>query len=282
MAQGLVFDINEFAVHDGPGVRTSVFLKGCPLRCLWCHNPEGQSFEQEVLAGDNGCIHCGRCLQVCRHSVCVACGACIEVCPRNLRRFAAVKWDSERLAQKLARNRALYDLNNGGVTFTGGEPLAQPAFLFDVIDQIRPIHTAIETCGHVSEAIFALALEKSDLILMDIKLMDSSLHRRYTGVGNELIQKNLTTLLQSGHPCILRIPVIPGVNDNDENMLATAERIQGYPGVERLELLAYHKTAAAKYPLVRRKYAYTLPYEPKDPHLFCHFFTQRGICVFVP
>ena len=282
MEEALVFDINEFAVHDGPGIRTSVFLKGCPLRCLWCHNPEGQSFKQEVMAGDNGCIHCGRCREICKHSVCVACGACINVCPLNLRRFAAVKWDSARLAQRLMRNRFLYELNGGGVTFTGGEPLSQPNFLFEVVDQIHPVHTAVETCGHVPENVFMQALERIDLIIMDIKLMDSKLHRQYIGVGNELIQKNLSALLQSGHPCILRIPVIPGVNDNTENMLATAERIKGAPGVERLELLSYHKTAGAKYPLVHRQYEYTLPYKPKDARVFSPIFEQRGIPTFIP
>lgn len=282
MAEGLVFDINEFAVHDGPGVRTSVFLKGCPLRCLWCHNPEGQSFVQEVLAGDNGCLNCGKCRAVCRNNPCTACGACIEACPRNLRRFAAVQWESEQLASKLLRNRDILEMSGGGITFSGGEPLSQSAFLFAVARGVHPLHTAIETSGYASEAVFARALEEIDLIIMDIKHMDSEIHRQFIGVGNELIQKNLQTLLESGHRCILRVPVIPGVNDTEANMRATAERIQGFSGVERMELLAYHKTAGAKYQLTGRQYEYALPYEPKDVQTFCHIFEERGIAVFVP
>jgi pyruvate formate lyase activating enzyme len=272
MRKGLVFDINEFAVHDGPGIRTSVFLKGCPLRCEWCHNPEGQSFNQELLVGDNGCIRCGKCKAVCKHETCIVCGECITVCPRNLRRFAAVEWESEALAEKLLKNRTFYENYGGGVTFSGGEPLAQHEFLFEVMQNLKPVHVAIETAGHVSPEIFNKALKFADLIIMDIKHMNSDLHRRYTGFGNEIILSNLKVLLKSDKPCILRIPVIPGYNDTYENMEQTARLISGHKNVIRLELLTYHKTAGAKYPLLGRKYPFRQLKDTEDPESFSMVF----------
>ena len=234
MSRALIFDINEFAVHDGPGIRTAVFLKGCPLRCAWCHNPEGLSFEQEVLRGTNGCTHCGACKNVCQTSEdCLLCGACTKACKKNLRRFAAKEWTSEALAAKLLKHQDF-----DGVTLSGGEPLAQPEFLFDVMERIRPLHVAVETSGYAPSDVFTRAVHLADLILMDLKLADDEKHRHYTGESNVRILQNLETLKRSGVAYEIRIPVIPGVNDSVGNMCATAALLEDPGELVRVELLA--------------------------------------------
>lgn len=282
MTQGMIFDINEFAVHDGPGIRTSVFLKGCPLKCQWCHNPEGQSFGQELLRGSNGCLHCGACTAVCPSPEhCILCGACIKVCPQNLRRFAGRSIDSQTLADMLLKNRELL-MQLGGVTFTGGEPLSQSEFLFDVMRRIKPIHIAIETSGYASQETYQELLSLVDLVLMDIKHTDSAVHKTYTGVPNEPILANLELLKASSKPFIIRIPVIPQVNDSVENMQRTAELLDGAAQLQRVELLPYHKTAGAKYELLGKDYPFSYTRETPSFAPLIQAFESHKIPVFVP
>jgi pyruvate formate lyase activating enzyme len=282
MYKGLVFDINEFAVHDGPGLRTSVFLKGCRLRCRWCHNPEGLSFEQEILRGTNGCVHCGACEEVCKHKDhCIVCGACIAVCPKNLRRYAAQEFSSEALAERILKNRDTL-LTKGGVTFSGGEPLGQPDFLFDTIKRIKPIHVAIETAGYADTAIFTQMLDLVDLVLMDVKHTDAAVFKEYTGASNELINNNIVILKQSGVPFEIRIPVIPGVNDTESNMRETAALAAGADNLVRVELLRYHKTAGAKYELLGKEYSMPQTGDTQDLESLAVVFRERGIPVFMP
>ncbi len=226
MSEGTVFSIEEFAVHDGPGIRTTVFLKGCPLRCTWCHNPEGQSFEKE------------------------------EMVKKGERSICGETWTAEALAAKLLRNEEIFRMTGGGVTFTGGEPLSQAPFLLEVLRLVEcRIHTAVETSGYAPPEVFREVLGRTDLVMMDIKLADSERHRRWTGASNSLISGNLGILIASGKPFIARIPMIPGVNDDKENLEATAELLEGASGLQSVELLPYHRTAGAKYPMLSREYA---------------------------
>ena len=245
MRQGVLFSIEEFAVNDGPGIRTTVFLKGCPLRCAWCHNPEGQRHEPQPLTKQGRTERCG-----------------CEI-------------DAETLAAQLRRDEDIFRDSGGGVTFTGGEPLAQVDFLCEVLDHLADIHTAVETSGYCSTEAFERVLERVDFVLFDIKLVDSAQHKRWTGVGNEQIVANLKRLCESGKPFVARVPLIPGVNDSEANMEATAELLVGAKELQRVELLRYHKTAGAKYPMVGLDYA---PDFDEDAEPAIHDkFAARGI-----
>lgn len=225
MTKGTIFSIEEFAVNDGPGIRTTIFLKGCPLRCSWCHNPEGQSFRPEPMI------------------------------KKGVRSICGYEVDAADLAGSLLKNKEIFRMNEGGVTFTGGEPLAQPAFLLDVLRLIRPeIHCTAETSAYVPEDTFRTVIGNLDLVLMDIKLVDGKKHEEFTGKDNSLILRNLDILKESCVPFIIRIPLIPGVNDTLENLSATAELISGVPSLLRVELLPYNLAAGAKYPMVGKKY----------------------------
>ena len=191
---GTIFDIKEFAVYDGPGIRTTVFLKGCPLRCQWCHNPEGLSPRPQLMTSPSACTHCGACARVCAHHPCVACGACVPVCQAGLRRIVGTEWESSALAARLLRDRAILEGSGGGVTFSGGEPTMQWPFVRAVIDSLEGLHTCIETSGYCSDEVFAEVMAKIDLVMMDIKLVDSAAHRRWTGVDNAPILRHARML----------------------------------------------------------------------------------------
>jgi len=249
MRFGIVFSIEEFAINDGPGIRSMVFLKGCPLRCAWCHNPEGWVPEPQWLE------------------------------KKGRKELCGYRIGADELARKLLRDKDLYRDSGGGVTFSGGEPLMQAPFLCEVMDLLPGVHKAVETSGYASAEAFREVLRKADLMLFDVKLVDPARHRRYTGVDNVRILENLETLKASGKPFVARIPLIPGVNDTVENMDATARLLLGAEGLQRVELLRYHKTAGAKYPMVG------LPYNPpfdeqKEPEIH-DMFTGKGIQLLV-
>ena len=245
MSEGILFSIEEFAVNDGPGIRTTVFLKGCPLRCMWCHNPEGQNPHPQPLTKQGK-------TQVCGYSI-----------------------DAEELARKLLRDEDLFRDSGGGVTFTGGEPLMQADFLCDVLDGIEGVHRAVETSGYASQETFARVLERTDMMLFDVKLADPLMHKRYTGADNKQILRNLDILKHSGKDFVVRVPLIPGVNDTLPNMEATSQLLAGSKGLKRVELLRYHKTAGAKYPMVGMEYS---PDFDEDAAPQIHdVFTERGI-----
>jgi len=254
MTKGIIFDIEEFAVHDGPGIRKTVFLKGCPLRCNWCHNPEGISFKKQMMVSKASCLQCGNCKKACQNSSCTVCGNCIAVCPLRLRKICGVEVEASELAKELLVGREILDQSGGGITISGGEPLAQPKFLLELIHALQSIHVAIETSGYTSCATFRSVVEKVDLVLMDIKHVDSHVHRQLTGVDNELILQNLKYLCSIDKRFIIRIPLIPGLTDTKDNMEKTSELLQGAKGLERVELLPYHKTAGAKYGMLGKEY----------------------------
>ena len=249
--RGLIFDIKEFSVNDGEGIRTTVFLKGCPLRCIWCHNPEGLTAEPELYELTDGCLECGLCRIPCEHEDCRPFGRCLHVCPKNLIRPVGRIYESAALATRLLAQKNFFDTVGGGVTFSGGEPLLQVAFCEEVAKALSgQVHLAIETCGYAPHADFVRAISLFDFVMMDIKLMDDTLHRRYTGVSNARILENSRWLMKSGIPHIFRTPLIPGITDTDENLRAIADFI----GKDRLELLPYNTLAGAKYASVHREF----------------------------
>ena len=278
MAKGIIFDIKEFAVFDGPGIRTTVFFKGCPLRCRWCHNPEGFAFGKELMKSISACTHCGACEKVCHNTeACIACGTCAGLCPLGLRRIAGTEYEAADLAEKLLRNAAYLQANDGGYTISGGEPAAQEEFLLELLALLRGNHRAVQTSGFCSNDFFRSMTEETELVLMDLKLIDGDEHRRWTGVDNSGILGNLDYLMQSGRAFIIRIPVIPGVNDHMYKEVA--DLLAGSVNLLRVELLPYHKTAGAKYPMLN------LHYEPGfditiEPCMDTGPFAERNIpCV---
>jgi len=248
MSTGIVFDIKEFAVFDGPGIRTTVFMKGCPLRCQWCHNPEGLEFHPQLMVQYSRCTGCGLCRAGCDHPECRGFDRCLHACPNGLISLSGREVDSGELAAKLLRERDFWDISGGGVTLSGGEPLAQPEFLLDLLDKLEGVHRCVETSGFAPTDVFAAMCARTELVMMDLKLIDPDLHKQYTGQDNALILQNLDYLRQSGHPCIIRTPLIPGVTDTMENLSAIAKLLVGIPGLQRAELLPYNPMAGAKYP----------------------------------
>jgi len=255
--EGTVFSIEEFATFDGPGIRMTVFLKGCPLRCTWCHNPEGQRVAAEYRRSPNGCTGCGACL---RAAETLSDGsqrlteASEQACVRGLVRRCGDSYTPEALCQKILANARILNASGGGVTFSGGEPTVQADFLAACLSHLRgKIHRAIQTCGYTDAVTFASLLGDCDYVLYDLKLMDPALHRKFCGVDNAPILQNYRTLAASGVPFVTRIPLIPGVTDTEENLDAIA-RLMEEVGVRYAELLPYNRMAGSKYASVLRTY----------------------------
>ena len=246
--KAMIFDIKEFAVHDGPGVRTTVFFKGCPLRCVWCHNPEGLSPEKQLMTKTARCRGCGLCRRPCSHEECRPYGRCLYACPDALIRVCGREYTADELTGRLVKGKKIFKESGGGVTFSGGEPLMQHLFLREMLNRMRAegIHTAIETSGYAPEGVFAEAAEAADLVIMDIKLADPELHRRYTGADNRRILRNAACLKAGGRPHIFRTPLIPGITDTAENL----EAVRLIVGDSQWEQLPYNELAGAKYPML--------------------------------
>lgn len=275
--KGIVFDIKQLAVFDGPGARTTVFLKGCPMHCMWCHNPEGLSVAQQLMVSKNSCTHCGKCEKVCPSpDHCILCGACVKVCPNNLRKICGTPYTPEELAKILLKDKEYLSMMGGGVTFSGGEPTLQADFVLATAALLEGMHCAIETCAFCAPEVFLKIINAMDYIMMDLKLIDPDKHKQFTGVDNAPILRNLEQLKVSGKPFRIRIPVIPGVNDSEENFTATARLLQGCETLEKVELLPYHKTAGAKYSMVDLEYAPTFDINAK-PNLNTELFESFGI-----
>ncbi len=276
---GIVFDIKEFAVFDGPGIRTTVFMKGCPLRCQWCHNPEGLRPEPQLTVSPARCLHCGKCAAHCpTPGRCTACGACVAWCPLGLRRIAGERATPEALAAKLLRGRKLLEESGGGVTFSGGEPLMQWPFVRETVARLEGLHCAVETSGYAPDEVFRQVMDVMDLVMMDIKLTDPEKHRHFTGVDNAPILRHADMLCAGDTPFIIRMPLIPGVNDEPAHFEAVAARMAGAKALQRVELLPYHKTAGAKYGMVGMTYAPEFDVD-RPVKIFTEPFDRRGIPV---
>jgi pyruvate formate lyase activating enzyme len=245
MASGWVFDIREFTVHDGPGIRTTVFLKGCPLHCTWCHNPEGQSRQPQRMTSPAGT------------------------------RVVGFEIGSGELADRLNRQAVILRPNEGGITFSGGEPLMQAAFVAEVVDRLERLHVLLDTSGYGAESDLRLLLERIDLVYYDLKLIDEAAHLRYTGGSNRIILSNLQILSASGVPFVVRVPLVPGVTDTDENLAAIARTLRDLPGLVRVDLLPYNRAAGAKYHAAGMEFH--PDYDEDQPvHVNTHVFLEAG------
>jgi pyruvate formate lyase activating enzyme len=260
---GTIFDIRKYSVHDGPGIRTTVFFKGCPLDCWWCHNPESQSPDPEPMLRPNLCIACGACIETCQHGaigeqdgrltwareLCVRCGDCTEACMAGAREMAGKAMSVAEVLAQLEQDRLFYEESGGGVTVSGGEPLLQGHFLSELLQACKRVelHTAVDTSGFAGWEVLARILPVTDLFLYDLKHTDPAQHLKYTGVPLEPVLRNLERLAERGAAVWLRVPLVPGVNDDEANLRRVGELAARMPNVKQVNLLAYHATAASKY-----------------------------------
>ena len=247
---GTIFDIKEMAVHDGPGIRTTIFFKGCPLRCIWCHNPEGLSYKPQLMYKSARCIRCDRCKKECTHPECQPFGRCLHICPENCLSIAGRSVTAKDLSDELIPAAKVLGNDFGGFTFSGGEPLAQSEFLLELIEHLKDYHLCIETCGFCDNDTFKKVIDTLDFVIMDIKLADSLLHKNYTGVDNSIILENFKALKKSGKPFIIRTPLIKGITDTKENLNAIKEII----GDSSWEQLPENDVAGAKYKMLNMEF----------------------------
>ncbi len=283
VGKGRIFNIQRYSLQDGPGLRTTVFLKGCPLSCAWCHNPESQDLKRAFIKQEERCIACGSCFEVCGPGETPADHpeACVDACPTGARQLLGRDVDIDELLDDVLRDRIFFDQSGGGVTLSGGEPLMQPAFVKALLKALRQrgVHTALDTCGLGQREDLLEAAALSDLVLFDLKHMDEARHRAWTGAGNEAILANLKAL-GTVHPQIwIRVPVIPGVNDDLANLEATARFVAAIPGVRRLDLLPYHSTGAAKFGRLGRDYSLEQVQSPTPERMagLADLFRAHGI-----
>ena len=246
-----IFDIQRGSYVDGPGIRTTVFFKGCNLRCAWCHNPESQSALPQIMFYKNKCVKCGKCKEKCPNQLekCDFCGKCTLYCPHDAREICGREYTVDEVVKEILRDNSFYKASGGGVTFSGGECMLQIDFLEEALKECKKngIHTAVDTAGHVPFAYFERILPYTDLFLYDVKIIDSEKHKRYTGAPNELILSNLSKLLKMDRSVWVRIPVIAGINDSIEEITAIRKTLDLYGFPEKVELLPYHAMGEHKY-----------------------------------
>jgi pyruvate formate lyase activating enzyme len=279
MNQPFIFDIKRYAINDGPGIRIVIFLKGCNLNCAWCHNPESISTETERMYAPAKCIQCGTCVMACPEKaitltsdgiitdtyLCQMNGRCAEVCPTKAIEISGHPMSVAEIMSEIEKERVFFDQSGGGVTFSGGEPLLQSKFLIELLDECgkRGIHRAVDTAGLANTEIILDVAQRTDLFLFDLKMMDSEKHRKWTGVPNKKILENLKVIAKTGVKIIIRIPLIGGVNDDAENMEATARFVAELSGEKKeVNLLPYHKIAQTKYQKLGRPEEFQLLEEP--------------------
>jgi len=269
LPQGLVFNIQRYAIHDGPGIRTTVFLMSCPLKCFWCQNPESQQRQPVVFLSKDNCTLCGLCVEACPSGasilgeesatidrrICSGCGMCTEVCLNEARRLVGNYITVDEIMHEVLRDRKFYENSGGGVTISGGEPTTQPDFALAILQHCKRerLHTALDTCGHAPWPILEKLLEYADLVLYDIKHMDSAKHQEATGVPNDLILENAKRIA-AYKAMKVRVPLVPGFNDSSENIRATAQFAKSELGSEDIDLLPYNKLAESKYTRLEMDY----------------------------
>ena len=252
-----LFDIERSSYVDGPGIRTTVFFKGCNLRCAWCHNPESQSPHPQMLVYKNKCTGCGKCKEKCPNHLesCELCGKCTLYCPHDAREICGKEYTVDEVMREILKDKTFYENSGGGVTFSGGECMLQIDFLEAILKECKNngVHTAVDTAGHVPFECFEQIIPYTDLFLYDVKCYDSDKHRQYTGASNELILSNLGRLLKMGIAMWVRIPIIPTVNESEEEMLNIKKFIISCGSPEKIELLPYHAMGEHKYAAIGKQ-----------------------------
>ncbi len=294
---GTTFNIKKFSVHDGPGIRTTVFFKGCPLSCLWCHNPESQSPKPEIHYFENRCILCGDCVKACPENaitisddiriwdsdLCQLCGDCAETCPTEAIQLVGEETDVDEIMAEIEKDIIYYDQSGGGVTFSGGEPLQQIDFLTALLKKCKEheIQTAVDTSGLATWTRFEQILPYADLFLYDLKVMDDEKHRQLTGVSNQVILENLSRLNSTQAQIHVRIPIIPSINDDDENLRATSAFLSTLKNIHQVDLLPYHNIAEDKYRRMAHEYELKNVKTPstKEMQALAKIFEEKGFNV---
>lgn len=280
MKNGIVFNIQKFSLNDGPGIRTTVFLKGCPLRCIWCHNPESNEFKREMMYASSKCMNCGKCAVACsfgahtfvdgKHifdrSKCTLCGKCQDTCFYDVLEIAGKEMSVEEVTREVMKDKAFYETSNGGVTISGGEPMSQFEFSLSLMRAFKEngLHTAMETCGYAKEEYFRQIAPYTDLFLYDYKLTDAKKHKECTGVDNELILSNLKMLDSMGKSIILRCPIIPTINDTEEHFEGIAKIANELKNILEINIEPYHPLGSGKAENLGREYALASLSFPND------------------
>lgn len=261
--KGVVFDIQRCSLHDGPGIRTTVFVKGCQLNCQWCHNPESLSFKPQLSYNPAQCVNCLACVRACdfdahlidsqghhimEFAKCLACGKCVDDCQGNALRIIGEEMGVDQVMKTVIRDRAFYERSGGGITISGGEPMMQKTFMVELLQKAKAegIHTCVETNLAVPQEWYSEILPLVDLFLCDYKATDPELHKRLTGQSNELILENLDYLYHQGKEIVLRCPMIPDINDTEDHLQAIVRLCQQYPDLKAVDLMAYHNLGVAK------------------------------------
>ncbi len=291
---GRVYNIQRFSIQDGPGIGTTVFLKGCPLECLWCSNPESQNPIPEIAHRNSLCNSCGDCLKVCDGKAislsssdgasiikidrekCNNCGKCIDACTNGALKFYGQYMSVDEVFDEVSRDIAFYSKSGGGVTVSGGEPLSQANFVAELFHRCRKmgIHTTIDTCGYASVSALKKVLVETDLVLFDLKLMNSRQHKRFTGRYNEVVLRNARLIVAKGIKMIIRIPIVSGINDSEENLVETARFVSELDNKLHVDLLPYHRFGESKYKMLGRDYQLTNVKPPDEEQL------QRAMEIF--
>ncbi|MEY8297360.1 MAG: glycyl-radical enzyme activating protein [Emergencia timonensis] len=273
----MIFNIQKCSIHDGEGLRTLVFFKGCPLKCKWCANPESQNYDEEIMESPVRCVGCGACRDACPkgailedgsidRTLCDNCMKCIDVCYAEAKKITGRAYTTEELYKEIEKDRPFYSRFGGGVTFSGGEPLTHGQQLRDIAEMCheKGIHVVVESCGYGDFEKFKMALPYIDAMFMDIKHIDTAVHKELTGAGNALILNNIKKISEYGIPLTIRTPIVPGMTDREENIAGIAKFVAELPTAKEYELLAYHSFGESKYKALGRKYLLEGTETPSD------------------
>lgn len=260
-----IFNIQKFSIHDGPGIRTTVFLKGCPLRCLWCQNPESFEKTRQLIVDETKCIGCNECIEFCKNDECILCGDCIELCLQNARSIIGKEIDDDEVIDEIMKDKVFYEESGGGVTFSGGEPLMQTDELLPILKRLKlnGIHIAMDTSGCVTREKLSETIDYVDLYLYDLKVINSEKHMKYTGVDNDRIIENFRYLSNMNKRIWIRIPLIDEINTSQSDIKEFIDMLNGFE-IDQINLISYHSMAIGKYQKMGMAYPGKKLKEPSD------------------